>query len=241
MTEPCSPPLFVFQLMQNDDLPPRRAPSPRCFEGPFAEITVGEETPTVFYVHQDLICHYSSFFKSALFGEFLEASCKKVSLKEESSDIFRIIIHWLYAASRVIDEENVTTLCKVWLAADRYGMPDLQNDTINCLIYELMGFKGVSEYVELVNWVFANTTSKAKLRDVMLDAIIQDALEGDLDIDELSEASLSALARRYHRNAGVIKYSTWEDPESQRQRRKGIKCRTLLCEYHEHTTSSSRP
>ena len=64
------------------------------------------ETPTVtlfvgtsqkpFYVHVDLLCDVSSFFKAAFTGDFKEGSDKTMQLPEDDENTFSLFIDWLY-------------------------------------------------------------------------------------------------------------------------------------------------
>ena len=49
-----------------------------------------------FVVREDLLTHYSEFFRAALTGGFKEAADKIVTLKDEDPDVFGVFVHWLY-------------------------------------------------------------------------------------------------------------------------------------------------
>ena len=61
----------------------------------FVTVHVGpDERP--FTVHKGFLCNVSSFFRGAFEGRFAEAECMSITLRDESSLIFRTFLEWMY-------------------------------------------------------------------------------------------------------------------------------------------------
>lgn len=85
-----------------------------------------------FYVHKDLLCDSSEFFKKCLDDPFEEAQTKKVDLQDVRLDAFKIILDYLYNPAF----RNITTLdapggiqdlIHAWVLADKLLMRDAKN------------------------------------------------------------------------------------------------------------------
>lgn len=105
-------------------------------------------------IPMDLLCVYSSYFKSALQGEFTEAKTMRVELVDENPETFALVVEWLYThkievsgrgvgKSIYCEEPNFGTLLDTWMLADYLQLPKLQN-----IIMRLMDER-VTYYKEL--------------------------------------------------------------------------------------------
>ena len=106
-------------------------------------------TQKAFYVHVDLLCNASSFFKAAFTGDFKESSDKTVQLPEDDEDIVSLFIEWLYhqryemlPLSAEDDEESdddhddiddkkkendrFYQVFRLFVLAEKYDVPDLK-------------------------------------------------------------------------------------------------------------------
>ncbi len=109
-------------------------------------VKVGKEKRE-FGVHKELICSLSPYF-TALCSERWSASCKsnEVELLSEEPKVFEFFVQWLY--SRKLDDESKTknmpslvSLVKLHILADKYGILQLKNDTIDKLVQKRLGKK----------------------------------------------------------------------------------------------------
>ncbi len=50
------------------------------------------------YLHENLLCKTSQFFRSAFKGSFKEASDRSIELPEDDADSFALFVRWLYGA-----------------------------------------------------------------------------------------------------------------------------------------------
>jgi hypothetical protein len=55
-----------------------------------------EDIKQTFRVHKDLICQYSPFFKAAFDGTFEESQTQTMRMEDVDTDLFGILVHWLY-------------------------------------------------------------------------------------------------------------------------------------------------
>lgn len=74
-------------------------------------VLVGE-TKQEFYIHEDLICASSDFFKAAMRNECQESLSRSVDLPEEDPEIFEVYRQWLYSG-RICTIENDSEPCNV--------------------------------------------------------------------------------------------------------------------------------
>ncbi|KAF2449204.1 hypothetical protein P171DRAFT_480311 [Karstenula rhodostoma CBS 690.94] len=61
----------------------------------FATVFVGSSKAR-FVVHEELLAHYSEFFRAALQGGFAEAETKTITLDDVAPHTFELFVHWLY-------------------------------------------------------------------------------------------------------------------------------------------------
>jgi hypothetical protein len=74
------------------------------------DIIVGpNHTKKTFTVHKELLCYYSNFFRNAFNGDWRESDEQELRLEGVTEDVFRVMIHWLYAqSSRVAGPDSPT-------------------------------------------------------------------------------------------------------------------------------------
>jgi hypothetical protein len=116
----------------------------------FATVLVGHSKDR-FVVHENLLTHYSEFFRAALTGSFKEAEDKIVKLGNTHGFTFECFVHWLYTqrfpdASKGDDEELVDgwgssddprklidSLIDMYIFGDRCMVPQLQRVALDHL------------------------------------------------------------------------------------------------------------
>lgn len=67
----------------------------KFYEVSTVALILGENQKS-FYVHLDLLCGTSPFFKAAFTKNFKETFEKEMSLPEDDESIFELFTHWLY-------------------------------------------------------------------------------------------------------------------------------------------------
>jgi len=134
-----------------------------------------------FTVHEDVICAASPFFKAACKPEWMKPEEKVVNLPEDDAEVIRIMIYWIYHDEICIAEvptlvkgctiiENFSSpsglFIKLYVAAQKYQMPRLQNAAIDALLYHQ--YNQVPLNADLITWVYENTAPDDKLRELNL-------------------------------------------------------------------------
>jgi hypothetical protein len=101
-----------------------------------------------FHIHKDLLCYHSAFFARALKwfnGRVVEGKTQTMVLENVEASVFGLMAYWLYAQD-IEDEEcedavgniyqqqqSATQLARLWLLAERFTIPRLQNKIISIL------------------------------------------------------------------------------------------------------------
>jgi hypothetical protein len=149
----------------------------RCFQT-VVTVEVGAEKKA-FSVHKDLLIFYSDYFRGAFNGSFSEAASGKISLVDESGDVFDVINRFIYTRQLSDDIESdleFEMLIKAWLFGDKYLMPSLQNRVMSVLIEKIAKNDELpTPHLELI---YNNTLPGSPLRKLLVDYT---AYEGDME------------------------------------------------------------
>lgn len=92
----------------------------------------------IFDLHEGLLCHYSSYFESAINGGFAEGEAHIVRIQEKM-EVFLAFRLWLYTGKLVDDFDALLNQTRVgfrlfsrlWVFGDMRGVPWLQNAAID--------------------------------------------------------------------------------------------------------------
>ncbi|PVI01905.1 hypothetical protein DM02DRAFT_670935 [Periconia macrospinosa] len=145
--------------------PQARAPS-HCWDlSDLVEIRVtqGQETEK-FIMIRPLLCFHSSFFRKLLDpnGPFKENGAKIVDIQDDIK-VFVAMQRWIHTGH--INDVGVKTLplalCKIWVFADKRGMPGLANDAIDAL-HEYTAYHGTIP-TPTIPYILENTLPESKL------------------------------------------------------------------------------
>ena len=155
-------------------------------------------------------------------------------MPKESSEVLRRFSLWVYTRSVLQDEEDVNEsswdiLVQLYLFAERYDIPDLQNIVIDILVA-----KHLAEHLIPTNLccvIYSNTMPTSPLRRFMVDVIAQ---KGNMDdwfgrksveevVDLFPMAFMIDLARaQFNLRKGKTKEHDW---------------RSLGCKFHVHPST----
>lgn len=142
-----------------------------CFND-IVHISAGEEG-RIFTFHKSLLCNLAGFFKAALDGCFIEAERGMINMIEESPAVVQRFQLWAYTRLVLQDDESIEDapwrhLIQLWLFADKYSIPDLQNAAIDALnlkrnaMYQLPTLE--------LHRVYDNTNESSPLRRFLIAA-----------------------------------------------------------------------
>ena len=124
-----------------------------------------------FVVHKELVCHYSSFFRSATQGRWLEAQTGVVELLDDIPEIVALFQTWLYAQKLELDEGQRKTcrlLVEIFIFGDKMGAPGFQNAAIDELSQRSMNVYPVPG-ATIVKRVYDGTMPGSPLRKLLVD------------------------------------------------------------------------
>lgn len=132
-----------------------------------------------FHVHLDILCEASSVFEAAFCGEYKEASKYTMTLPEDSPDAFEGLTQWLYfknfpfnetaaKGSPAEAEELYLQSAYLYVAADKYNIPELKDDIIDrmCCIQHERGITPPQKTV--IDYIYENTTRKSQFRRLLV-------------------------------------------------------------------------
>jgi len=131
----------------------------------------------LFQVHLRVLCDASPVFNAAFHGGFLEASNRSMDLPEDDPEAFERLVQWLYCkvydkphfAGEPCDDDQIgyMDLAKLYVAADKFGIIGLKNDVMDRWC-EAHSTTAEAPFTEVLDYVYENTTSKSKLREVIV-------------------------------------------------------------------------
>ena len=154
--------------------------------------------PTVFRVHEGILCAHSKFFEAALrHDRFNEGITKAVELPEESPAVFEQFLKWLYQGESFLDEFPVTDLelqLKLYILTDSKDIPELKkcilaaihDDTLMDVYWGPETFFDVNESVlfEFVKLIYQHLPDGDELKEIMLKRFIRHTIE-DFDFSAI--------------------------------------------------------
>lgn len=143
-----------------------------------------------FYIHVDLLCNASSFFKAAFTGDFKESSDKTMQLPEDDENLFSLFIDWLYHQRYEMlpepdddedsdddnddiyvgedDSNRFHQVFRLFVLAEKYDVPNLKWLLTKTLFADMDicrdGPAGVS-----LSYLYGHTTRSAGIRRLVAD------------------------------------------------------------------------
>lgn len=167
-----------------------------------------------FLVHKAHICFYSPYFAAALNGPFLEGEKQEIILDLISCKVFAVFIGWIYKQRIELPEEIhgvFYALTQLWILADGFLIPRLQNETLL-----LLNQRSGSFSISAVNSMYKQTTEGSPLRQFVIAGISSNSSRAlQADVEEFSQPVLVDMVQwlqRERRNNGskMIKFSSEE-------------------------------
>ncbi|CAG8951813.1 hypothetical protein HYFRA_00005617 [Hymenoscyphus fraxineus] len=129
--------------------------------------------PRTYLIHKNIICKYSPFFEAAFNSNFKEGETQRMELWEKSGDTFGIFVNWLYK-QKIVDENgwvtSAETLIDLWLLAQRFLVPQLQNQALT-LLENIRGLKKENNRrlpPSMLKRIYNNTSEDSVLRKYVI-------------------------------------------------------------------------
>jgi hypothetical protein len=144
------------------------------------------EAQEPFVIHKEVACHYSPVLNACFNSEFIEGQKQTYNVDDIDKNAFRLFMQWLYtqniklsAHSNIFSDFSKTrfqphdcdattrqsqefALVQLWVLAEKYMIPTLQNYTIR-ILYRL-GFVCKPLSPEVYLYIYDNTDPQSKLR-----------------------------------------------------------------------------
>jgi BTB/POZ domain len=116
-------------------------------------------------LHKDIICKHCPFFDKAFNGSFEEAASKHINLESEELQPVQECIRWIYSGGifQEAPAPDFLQLCKLWVLADKWCMPTLQNLVIDRLEKEA---KRKLIPGSTITYIYSKTLPNSKLRGI---------------------------------------------------------------------------
>lgn len=141
-----------------------------------------EKQRTKFLIHKSYACYHSPYFNCAFNGSFLEGTTQSITVKA-NPEIFGILAEWMYS-QKLQDScgKKITSLqaALVWVLADEFLMPELQNRAIK-VFYSQTNLSKPDDSPEFTGvfapsqfeYLWKKTRSKSPLRKIILENMVE--------------------------------------------------------------------
>ncbi|KAI5257061.1 hypothetical protein E4T42_01324 [Aureobasidium subglaciale] len=155
---------------------------------------------------QDLLIHYSDFFRGALTGSFKEAVESKISLPDERADVFEIFNHFIYTRSLADNEDHKIAwelLVETWFFGDQRLIPSLQYIAMD----ELTKKNNIEEETPTtqIKKFWNRTLPAAPLRKVILDLVVYKAAIDIIFYERWPQEALVDLIKTFYHKEDTAK------------------------------------
>ena len=135
-------------------------------------VIVGEEPqPTTWRLPKSLLTRYSTFFATALNGEFREESQESVRISEVKPSIFELFVQWLYLGEYVKKEKGYKFREEAWVLGEFLGCAAFKNFAIlDMILYHQTTVVTKSR----VMFAYRQSPAKSKLRQFLVAQCVSD-------------------------------------------------------------------
>jgi hypothetical protein len=171
--------------------------------GDIVKVYVGE-IKKLWYIHEDILCERSEYFKKAFQGGFKEGQQKEIHLTELDPKAFGQFVDWVYGAPlqatvptigrgkspSAAEFEQAFLFCKIYAAAQYLCMENLQNDAMDMYssyIQSIEASFNINWYVASahIEYIYNNTNRPSPMHDFMArlvaKAILRASMTGQWD------------------------------------------------------------
>jgi hypothetical protein len=122
--------------------------------------------PPKFTIHKNKICSHSPFFSAAFNSNFIEGTSQEMTL-DVDLEAFGIIVNWMYTKDIVAsngEQPGLCTLARVWILADRFLIPKLQNQAMeNMLSMSLQSKPTNQDFLEVCSIADQHAAGESRL------------------------------------------------------------------------------
>lgn len=125
--------------------------------------------PTTFIIHKDLLCAASPFFEAGCKPVWQDGAECAMELPEDDPEYFASLAYWVYNNEVAYPDlhhmgrRSLHDLSGVYLLAEKYQMPRLQNDLIDAMVYETVT-RDQCILPPILSMIFDDSPPASKLR-----------------------------------------------------------------------------
>ncbi|KAH7403726.1 hypothetical protein BKA64DRAFT_707201 [Cadophora sp. MPI-SDFR-AT-0126] len=152
-----------------------------------------------FCIHKDFICYHSPFFAAAFTGHCVEGESQTMSFDDVHPPTFGVFTNWLYTQAlktRAGDNlDDIWNLTELWILAQRFLMPKLQNQIMLRLYPTLKRYSGTRSIKDLGNRASQHKSDMLKRLHLDKVAAIQCEERFNKLTEDLGPQDLLQLAR----------------------------------------------
>ncbi|CZR51174.1 uncharacterized protein PAC_01049 [Phialocephala subalpina] len=128
-------------------------------------------TETVF-AYKNVVCDRSPVFHAAFNGGFLETESLQYYVEDTRISVFKQLRDWINYPSHSfrIDGDNphkTVVLCKLWVLADKFCIPSLQNKALDTL-REVQYVRKTTIEVKGIHWIYEYTARGSQFRNFVV-------------------------------------------------------------------------
>ncbi|KAL2066895.1 hypothetical protein VTL71DRAFT_1319 [Oculimacula yallundae] len=155
----------------------------------------GEYKDHKFIIHKNFVYHHSPFFSAAFNGRFVEGQTQTMNFDDIDPTLFGYFVHWLYTQKLESDfgvEITAEKLVKLWILAERFIIPALQNQVID-KFFDVIGHLRMKAAKNIVKAI--QSSGSVILNDMLLNRIPTQKDARNSWIDELSVDMLRRYAK----------------------------------------------
>lgn len=155
------------------------------------KIGASDSPDSTIYVHKNLICNASPFFRAACKDEWKQSEKSMIELPDDEPEVFEHFIHWLYTdqidtidktAFKNDDSEGVQQiidlLVSLYVFADKVQCGKLKDEVLDRLMDSMRA--GWIPTFPQVEKIYSNTAAGSKLRRWIVDVLIATNMLGEL-------------------------------------------------------------
>jgi hypothetical protein len=148
------------------------------------KISVGtSKNLEAFQVHKKILCDRAAYFHKMFNSSFKEGIEQSATFPEDEPCTWKHFIGWLYKGiiePQTGELELITDRIKLFCLADKYGIPNLQDASMDSLI-TIFKSRNISPSLSSILSSYSLTSSGSKLRLYMARSFVFDALRSGED------------------------------------------------------------
>lgn len=182
--------------------------------GGIIQVIVGSDSLVTLYVHENVICASSDFFKAAMSSDWKESRERSIELRDDEPDAFQIYQHWLYCGTiptRNGDADMKSNieyleLAKAYVLGDKLRDGNFKDVIIDAALHKSSSVISDGAYLfpgeDVVRCIYDNTPKSCEARHFLVDFYVEHGNglwlnePGDFPKDFLADLAVALFERK---------------------------------------------